>query len=162
MLYVGNFSYNDENDAAHNYCLMPCIVKAGSAEEALEKFADHFEDIRQSSDLLDGADELYLDSLVELTEEPEEPLVTQWQKIVPTREGLCSLVSATPLAAGNEAVVSYEIDGSGRDEEDEEEDEGDEDEENRALEDAKELFGFSGSDIELEGYDEEPFIIFEE
>ena len=55
MLYVGNFSYNDELDEAHNYCLMPCIVKAADADEALEKFANHFEDIRQNSDLLEGA-----------------------------------------------------------------------------------------------------------
>lgn len=159
MLYVGNFSYNDELDAAHNYCLMPCIVKAADADEALEKFANHFEDIRQKSDLLEGAKEIYLDSLIELAEEPEEPLVTQWQKIVPTREGLCSLVSATPLAEGDEAI-SYEME---REPEDEEapDDADEEDTENTALEDAREIFGFTGDDIELEGYDEQPFIIFE-
>jgi hypothetical protein len=159
MLYVGNFSYNDELDAAHNYCLMPCIVKAADADEALEKFANHFEDIRQNSDLLEGAKEIYLDSLIELAEEPEEPLVTQWQKIVPTREGLCSLVSATPLAEGDEAI-SYEME---RELEDEEapDDADEEDTENTALEDAREIFGFTGDDIELEGYDEQPFIVFE-
>ena len=159
MLYVGNFSYNDELDAAHNYCLMPCIVKAADADEALEKFANHFEDIRQNSDLLEGAKEIYLDSLIELAEEPEEPLVTQWQKIVPTREGLCSLVSATPLAEGDEAISS-EME---REPEDEEapDDADEEDTENTALEDAREIFGFTGDDIELEGYDEQPFIIFE-
>lgn len=159
MLYIGNFSYNDTNDSAHNYCLMPCIVEADSAEEALEKFADHFEDIRNDSDLLDGADELYLDSLVELAHAPEEPLVTQWQKIVPTREGLCSLVSATPLAEGDE-VSSYEL---GRDESrlpEPDEDEPD-DEEDPDFEAARELFGFEGSDVELEGYDEEPFLTFD-
>ena len=135
MLYVGNFSYNDELDEAHNYCLMPCIVKADSADEALEKFADHFEDIRQNSDLLEGAKEIYIDSLVELSEEPEEPLVTQWQKIVPTREGLCSLVSATPLAEGDEAI-SYEMEREPEDE-DESDDADDEDAENTALEDAR-------------------------
>ncbi|MDD6705444.1 MAG: hypothetical protein PUE29_03670 [Olsenella sp.] len=159
MLYVGNFSYNDELDAAHNYCLMPCIVKAADADEALEKFANHFEDIRQNSDLLEGAKEIYLDSLIELAEEPEEPLVTQWQKIVPTREGLCSLVSATPLAEGDEAI-SYEMRSEPEDEE-APDDADEEDTENTALEDAREIFGFTGDDIELEGYDEQPFIIFE-
>jgi hypothetical protein len=158
MLYVGNFSYNDELDEAHNYCLMPCIVKAADADEALEKFANHFEDIRQNSDLLEGAKEIYLDSLVELAEEPEEPLVTQWQNIVPTREGLCSLVSATPLAEGDEAI-SYDMRSEPADEDDA--DEGDEDAEGTVLEDAREIFGFTGDDIELEGYDEEPFIVFE-
>lgn len=45
------------------------------------------------------------------------------------------------------------------DEDDADEDE--EDAEDTVLEDAREIFGFTGDDIELEGYDEEPFIVFE-
>lgn len=85
--------------------------------------------------------------------------MTQWQKIVPTREGLCSLVSATPLAEGDEAI-SYDMRSEPADE-DESDDADDEDAENIALEDAREIFGFTGDDIELKGYDEEPFIVFE-
>ena len=65
MLYVGNFSYNDDKDQANNYCLMPCVVEADSADEALEKFASKFASVRAESDLLEGASEIYLDSLVE-------------------------------------------------------------------------------------------------
>ena len=96
MLYIGNFSYNDDSDSKDNYCLMPCIVEADDAEQAMEKFAEHFQQIRKSSDLLDGAHEIYLDSLTELEAAPDEPVICQWQKIVPAMNGLCSITSALP------------------------------------------------------------------
>ena len=97
MLYIGNFSYNDDSDSKDNYCLMPCIVEAENADEAMQKFADHFQQIRKNSDLLDGAHEIFLDSLCELEGVPEEPVICQWQKIVPAMDGLCSITSALPV-----------------------------------------------------------------
>ena len=96
MLYIGNFSYNDDSDSKDNYCLMPCVVEAENADEAMEKFADHFQQIRKGSDLLDGAHEIFLDSLCELEGAPSEPVICQWQKIVPAMDGLCSITSALP------------------------------------------------------------------
>ena len=66
MLYIGNFSYNDDTDSKDNYCLMPIVVEAENADEAMEKFAAHLHEVRKTSDLLDGAHEIYLDSLAEL------------------------------------------------------------------------------------------------
>ena len=66
MLYIGNFSYNDDTDSKDNYCLMPIVVEAENADEAMEKFAAHLHEVRKTSDLLDGAHEIYLDSLTEL------------------------------------------------------------------------------------------------
>ena len=97
MLYIGNFSYNDDSDSKDNYCLMPCVVEAEDADEAMEKFADHFQQIRKGSDLLDGAHEIFLDSLCELEGAPSEPVICQWQKIVPAMDGLCSITSALPV-----------------------------------------------------------------
>ncbi len=97
MLYIGNFSYNDDSDSKDNYCLMPCVVEAENADEAMEKFADHFQAIRRNSDLLDGAHEIFLDSLCELEGTPSEPVICQWQKIVPALDGLCSITSALPV-----------------------------------------------------------------
>ena len=97
MLYIGNFSYNDDSDSKDNYCLMPCVVAAENADEAMEKFADHFQQIRKGSDLLDGAHEIFLDSLCELEGAPPEPVICQWQKIVPAMDGLCSITSALPV-----------------------------------------------------------------
>lgn len=97
MLYIGNFSYNDDSDSKDNYCLMPCVVEAANPEEAMEKFADHFQAIRRTSDLLDGAHEIFLDSLAELEGVPTEPVICQWQKIVPAMDGLCSITSALPV-----------------------------------------------------------------
>lgn len=101
MLYIGNFSYNDDTDSADNYCLMPCVVEAENADEALEKFAEHFHEVRKSTDLLEGAHEIFLDSLAELEGVPSEPVICQWQKIVPAMDGLCSITSALPVSGAN-------------------------------------------------------------
>mgnify|MGYP003085987878 CR=1 FL=1 len=75
MIYLGNFSYNDELDSTDNYCLMPCIVEADSTDHALELFSEHLIEVANSSDLLDGAKEIFLDSIVELGEVPTTPLM---------------------------------------------------------------------------------------
>ena len=97
MLYIGNFSYNDDTDSKDNYCLMPIVVEAENADEAMEKFAAHLHEVRKTSDLLDGAHEIYLDSLTELEGVPSDPVICQWQKIVPAMDGLCSITSALPV-----------------------------------------------------------------
>ena len=66
MLYVGNFSYNDENDSVDNYCLLSCLVTADNADEALDKFSDLLWHYHRDTSTLDGARDIYLDSLVEL------------------------------------------------------------------------------------------------
>ena len=118
MLYIGNFSYNDDSDSKDNYCLMPCIVEADSADDAMEKFASHFHEVRKSSDLLDGAHEIFLDSLTELEEVPSDPVICQWQKIVPAMDGLCSITSALPVVdESSDLAVAY---AWGEDDEEEE------------------------------------------
>ena len=119
MLYIGNFSYNDDSDSKDNYCLMPCIVEAEDAEQAMEKFAEHFQQIRKSSDLLDGAHEIYLDSLTELEAAPDEPVICQWQKIVPAMNGLCSITSALPVTDEDSDFANAYAWGEDDDEDDE-------------------------------------------
>ena len=119
MLYIGNFSYNDDSDSKDNYCLMPCIVEADDAEQAMEKFAEHFQQIRKSSDLLDGAHEIYLDSLTELEAAPDEPVICQWQKIVPAMNGLCSITSALPVTDEDSDFANAYAWGEDDDEDDE-------------------------------------------
>ena len=77
---------------------MPIVVEAENADEAMEKFAAHLHEVRKTSDLLDGAHEIYLDSLTELEGVPSDPVICQWQKIVPAMDGLCSITSALPVA----------------------------------------------------------------
>lgn len=145
MLYLGNFSYNDNTSEEDNYCLMPCVVQAEDTDEALDKFATMFERIKTTSDLLEGASEIYLDSLVELEAPPEEAVLTQWQKIVPSQDGLCSIAAALPetdLATAN----AYGWDSGEVEEEIEEEIDIDDD---AFIEEAEEA-------------DEEPFLTFDE
>jgi hypothetical protein len=118
MLYLGNFSYNDDQDDAENYCLMPAVVEAPSPEDAMEAFARMMRRLRADSDLLDGAGEVYLDSLVELEAAPTEGLLVQWQKIVPSKDGLCSILSALPTAPGRDVAEAFGVYGDDEDSED--------------------------------------------
>ncbi len=102
MLYLGNFSYSDQADPAENYCLMPALVEAADPEEALTKIAHALQKLHESSDLLEGATQIHLDSLIELEGAPEEPLFAQWTKVVPSVDGL-SLISSVLPAGGDEA-----------------------------------------------------------
>lgn len=140
MLYLGNFSYNDTTDEADNYCLMPSLVEAENAEEALTKFADLFERLKRSSDLLEGASEIFLDSLVELEQVPTEAVLGQWQKIVPAVDGLASVTAALP-ESDLDGAAAY---GWGFDDDDDEDDIDHDDEQ------------------EDDEQDEEPFLTFEE
>ena len=141
MLYIGNFSYNDDTDSKDNYCLMPIVVEAENADEAMEKFAAHLHEVRKTSDLLDGAHEIYLDSLTELEGVPSDPVICQWQKIVPAMDGLCSITSALPVAdEDSDLANAYAWD--------------DEDDEHEHVDDLEEL-------DENELADQEPFLLFE-
>lgn len=141
MLYIGNFSYNDDTDSKDNYCLMPIVVEAENADEAMEKFAAHLHEVRKTSDLLDGAHEIYLDSLTELEGAPSEPVICQWQKIVPAMDGLCSITSALPAVDDDSDVASAYAWG-------------DEDDEHEHVDDLEEL-------DEDELAEQEPFLLFE-
>lgn len=146
MLYVGNFSYNDETDDKDNYCLMPCVVEASTSDEALDRFAAHFQEVRRSSDLLDGAHEIFLDSLVELEGVPAEPVICQWQKIVPAMDGLCSITSALPETDLSDDFASAY--GWGVDDDECEDDEQPHDD------------TLDHDDEDSQGYPEEPFLQF--
>ena len=117
MIYVGNFSYNDSADEADNYVLMPATVKADSTEEALDKFAALFERLHNDTDLIAGADEIYLDTLIEMDDVPEDAVLLQWQKIAPCEDGLYSILSAEPEEREDATAYGWDFE----DEEDEDE-----------------------------------------
>ncbi len=108
MLYIGNFSYSDTNEENDNYCLMPAVVEAANTDEALERFSALLRRLHEESPLLDGAKDIYLDSLVELDKAPEEAVLTQWQKIVAGDEGLFSVVSALPGDEEDAAAFTWD------------------------------------------------------
>lgn len=113
MLYIGNFNYDDANDPAENYCLMPVVVSASNPEEALSKIADLFQHLRKTSDLLDGATEIYLDSLVELEETPGRRAHTVVEGGAQRRRALL-MSSVLPAAEGDEddTIEAYRWFGS--------------------------------------------------
>ena len=154
MIYLGNFSYNDTLDSSDNYCLMPCIVEADSTDSALELFSKHLLHISKNSDLLEGAKEIFLDSIVELSETPTTPLIVQWQKIMPAGNGLCSITSALPtLDLDDQSANAYALDETENNHED-----------GADHEHKHEEFGnidtLDNKLLEKLGQDEEPFLRF--
>ena len=80
-------------------------------------------------------------SLTELEAAPAEPVICQWQKIVPALDGLCSITSALPVVdEGDDVASAYAW--------------GDEDDEHEHVDDLEEL-------DEDELAEQEPFLLFE-
>ena len=155
MIYLGNFSYNDKLDSTDNYCLMPCIVEADSTGHALELFSEHLIEVTKTSDLLDGAKEIFLDSIVELGEVPTTPLIAQWQKIMPAGVGLCSITSALPtLDLDDETANAYGFNEYSHDHDHEE------DEEDHKHEEFGNINNLDNKLLEELSQDEEPFLRF--
>lgn len=182
MLYVANFSYSVFDEEFENACLMPAVVDAPDFETAVERFKAMLQKYHEESPLLDGAELIYLDSIVELTEAPTEPLVIQWQKVVASDEGLYSDVVALP---GREEIARIcGQDDDGEDDEGElislvDDDDADEDAEGLtdggdemtlenladAISEALDLL--MGNDLDYLGDEdltasEEPFLVFED
>ena len=107
MLYVANFSYTDANEEDDNYCLMPAIVEATDADAALEHFSEMLRRMHEESDLLTGAKDIYLDSLIELNDTPHDAVMLQWQKIISGEDGLYSVLSALPEEDSLPGVYSW-------------------------------------------------------
>ncbi len=109
MLYVANFSYTDQNEQEDTLCTMPALVEASDAEDALERFSELLHTLRENEPLLNGAREIYLDSLIELKSAPSKATLIQWQKVVSDSDGLYNVVCALP--ANEEEAHVYAWDG---------------------------------------------------
>ena len=96
MLYVANFSYSNYDDEFENACLMPAVVDAPDYDTAAARFRAMLQKLHSESPLLDGAESIYLDSIVELSQAPTEPVLIQWQKLVASDDGLYSDVAPLP------------------------------------------------------------------
>lgn len=107
MLYVANFSYTDANEENNNYCLMPAIVEASDADAALEHFSDMLRRLHEETDLISGARDIYLDSLIELNDTPHDAILLQWQKIIADEDGMFSELSALPEEDSLPGVYSW-------------------------------------------------------
>ena len=143
MLYVANFSYSNYDDEFENACLMPAVVDAPDYDTATERFRALLEKLHDESPLLEGAESIYLDSIVELSEAPTEPVLIQWQKLVASDEGLYA--DTVPLPGGDEIARVCNLP------EDEVDDEGDEDDEGERVSLVDE--DYEDEDEDAEGFD---------
>lgn len=168
MLYVANFSYSNYDDEFENACLMPAVVDAPDYDTATERFRALLEKLHDESPLLEGAESIYLDSIVELSEAPTEPVLIQWQKLVASDEGLYA--DTVPLPGGDEIARVCNLPENDVDDEGDEDDEGFDGDEELEPEDLADaitqaldfLFGDDLVDVAGDALDadEEPFITF--
>ena len=136
MLFIASFSYSDDYEAEENYVLMPCVVSADDPQQALDRLSELLQHAHDEADgLFSGTGEVYLESLVGMDDVPEDGLIVQWQKVVPSDDGLVRLSSALPY--GNPSAVSYEFadDTEGTDEDDGFDDKAEPDEDDEAEDD---------------------------
>ena len=143
MLYVANFSYSNYDDEFENACLMPAVVDAPDYDTATERFRALLEKLHDESPLLEGAESIYLDSIVELSEAPTVPVLIQWQKLVASDEGLYA--DTVPLPGSDEIARVCNLP------EDEVDDEGDEDAEGERVSLVDE--DYEDEDEDAEGFD---------
>lgn len=105
MLYIGNFSYTDNREDTDNICLMPLMVEAADADTALARFTELLRKTHEEDSLMDGATSVYLESLIEFEDLPEDPVIVRWQKIYSAEDGLYSVL--TPLPGHEELAEAY-------------------------------------------------------
>lgn len=82
MIYSGHFSFDEIGQAGnerHGY--FTCIVKAGNPELALQKFKQRIYTIKQDlkDPLFENIHAVYVDDIIEISEPPEDPVVTRFQ-----------------------------------------------------------------------------------
>lgn len=82
MLYSGHFSFDEigkNNNDRHGY--FTCIVKAGTPELALQKFKQRIYTIKDEmkEPLFQHIQAVYVEDIVEISDSPEDPVITRFQ-----------------------------------------------------------------------------------
>ncbi|THB78465.1 MAG: hypothetical protein D3926_13035 [Desulfobacteraceae bacterium] len=82
MLYSGHFSFDEVGDAGkerHGY--FTCVVQAGTPELALQKFKQRIYTIKDElkEPLFQGIHAIYVEDIVEISDSPEDPVITRFQ-----------------------------------------------------------------------------------
>jgi hypothetical protein len=80
MLYSGHFSFDELSDTErHGY--FTCIATAATPELALQKFRQRIHAIKEErlSPLFKDIKAVYVEDIVEISENPDDPVVTRFQ-----------------------------------------------------------------------------------
>lgn len=82
MLYSGHFSFDEIGETSnerHGY--FTCIVKAGTPELALQKFKQRIYTIKNEikEPLFQHIQAVYVEDIVEISDSPEDPVITRFQ-----------------------------------------------------------------------------------
>ena len=109
VLYVGHFSFIGPESGRELEDIeagsFTAIVGADSADEAIEKFQDTIEDLRENHEAFDGVETVYFDVGIEVREIPERAVVGYFTKTT----GLASRLStALPGALEDSSVAAFD------------------------------------------------------
>jgi hypothetical protein len=75
MLYLGHFYFDGQDSEGKECCgHFTCLAEAGKVENAVKKFVDHICELRDSSELFNGAVSIYLDDIVEIQKIPDKAI----------------------------------------------------------------------------------------
>ncbi len=112
MLYLAHFDFStDEPNDGEHHGYFTCVVGAENIEESLGKFKDLLFILKEKEDVLNGIEEVFLNSCIEIKEIPEAGFLASYVSYVGASAGS---ISTSIRGANNEQCIAY---GFGMDEE---------------------------------------------
>lgn len=107
MLYLGNFNYSDINEEADNYVNISLVVEAADVDAALDAFEKRLRDAHDNEGLFPYCEKIYLDAIVELESAPSTPVFTNYLKLMPMDDGICTISAASPDGQDSEDMQVF-------------------------------------------------------
>lgn len=105
MLYVGHFDFLENNDDnCTQYRHFTCVAEADSIETALEKLKRLLLDLRERDDILDGIDEVFLDTCVQISSIPDQGFLAHYVAVLGEYRGK---ISTSIRGATDDQCIAY-------------------------------------------------------
>lgn len=84
MFYIGHFSfYGPEGAEGATSGFFNCVAEADSPEEAVDKFGELLDTLKENDDVFDGVDDVFLDQCTEIKSVPELGFLDYWIAVEP-------------------------------------------------------------------------------
>lgn len=107
MLYLGNFNYSDINEETDNYVNISLVVEAEDVDAALDAFEKRLRDAHDNEGLFPYCEKIYMDAIIELESTPTTPVFTNYLKLMPMDDGICTISAASPDGQDSEDMQVF-------------------------------------------------------